>query len=326
MVDIKAPAEPVLPIDTCGDLLINALCDAGIIGIDESPEQPIINRAFRQANWKLAQWARKRWMCYRLQDYSFVSTGAFNYAVGPGQTINISPRPDRLEYAFVRFLNGTQSGGIQPGPGPAPGVGSPWSSGFSPGFGPLGTGTVAPAAGNPWAPGFSTGFGPLAGPTPPNPVTPIANGFSGNLPVDIQLDIIQSHEDYSRIAVKNVGTIPYSVFYDPSWPIGVLFPWPVPQASLYEIHIGLKVVLPRFNSLQERINFPPEFEAALNWSLARVFRASYQMPEDSVITALARDAVNVLRLAGQQSPTLQLPREVMGRGRAYDYRSDSSGY
>ena len=34
-----------------------AVIGAGIIGVDEQVEDPILNRAFRQANWLLAQWA-----------------------------------------------------------------------------------------------------------------------------------------------------------------------------------------------------------------------------------------------------------------------------
>jgi hypothetical protein len=254
------PTEPILPIDNVEQLLTNALCDAGVIGIDEAPDQPILNRAFTQANWLLAQWARKRWLVYRLQDYSFVSTGAQTYNVGNQQTVNINPRPDKIEYAFVRFLNQSN----------------------------------------------------------------IGNNNSSTL-VDIPLDIIVSHEDYSRITVKSIGTLPWRIFYDPAWPIGLLFPWPVPQANLYEIHIGFKVVLPRFSSLQQPINFPPEYEAALNWCLARRFRVSYQMPSDPTVDSLARDALNVIREANMAVSVLRMPMYLRGRNKAYDYRSDNAG-
>ena len=108
------PAEGVLPVDTVATLLTNALVDGGIVGIDESIEQPILNRALTQANWLLAQWARKRFMCYRLAEYSIVSTGALTYTVGNNQNININPRPDRLEYAFLRFLNQPQGSTLFP--------------------------------------------------------------------------------------------------------------------------------------------------------------------------------------------------------------------
>jgi hypothetical protein len=251
---MAVPIEPPLPVDTVGDLLTNALQDSGVIGIDESVEPAILTRAFRHANWILTDWARKRWLCYRIQDYAVVSTGALNYSVGLGGNININPRPDRIEYAFLRFLN-------QP--------------------------------------------------------------FGSSLYVDIPLHIIQSHEDYARIAVKNVGTLPWQVFYDPVWPVGVLFPWPVPQASLYELHIGFKVVLPRFSSVAQVINFPPEYEFALNWDLVNFLRESYQMPPSPQAMAFARRTKNAIRLANTQVGVLRMPSFLRGRQRAYDVYGDS---
>src|SRR5215475_3882539 len=98
------PSEGRIPVDNVGQLLRNALEDGGIIGLDEDIEPEMLSKTFRQANWLLAQWARKRWLDYSLTDYSFVSTGAMTYGVGQGQPININPRPDRLEYAFLRFI------------------------------------------------------------------------------------------------------------------------------------------------------------------------------------------------------------------------------
>ena len=250
------PAEGVIPIDSCKALLTNSLIDSGVAGFDESIEPIMLNRALTQCNWVLATWARKRWLDYRIQDYSFVATGAQTYRVGNGQIININPRPDRLEYAFLRFLEQGQTPATQ---------------------------------------------------------------------VDIPLHIIQSHEEYSRIAVKSIGTLSWRVFYDPVWPIGVLYPWPVPQATIYEIHVGFKVVLPRFVSLNDPIDFPPEYENALNWCLARRLRVSYQLPPDTEINALARDGLNTIRLANAAMDVLRMPAVVRGRNKAYSYQSDDAG-
>jgi hypothetical protein len=249
------PSEPALPVDNVQQLLTNSLVDAGVVGIDEAIEQPVLNRAFTQANWLLAQWARHRRLVYRIQDYGFVCTGAQTYSVGAGQTVNINPRPDRMEYAFLRFLNSQTNNG---------------------------------------------------------------------LPVDIPLELITSHEDYSRIAVKTVGTLAWRIFYDPVWPVGLLFPWPVPQATIYEIHVGFKVVLPRFQSLQSKILFPPEYEAALNYSLAKILRVTSQMPPDPMLNSLARNALNAIALANTAMPTLSMPKPLRIRQRSYDYRGDSN--
>lgn len=255
--NLTPPTETRIPVDNYQTLIVNALQDAGIVGIDEDVEPAVLQRAVRQCNWILAQWARKRWLTYRIQDYSFIATGAQAYAVGPGGVINISPRPDRLEYAFLRFLQQVPSGGT---------------------------------------------------------------------PVDIPIDIIQSHEDYSRITVKSIGTLPWRIFYDPLWPMGLLFPWPVPQASIYQIHVGFKVVLPRFGNVQQQITFPPEYEVALNFSLARRLRMSYQLPPDPTLDSLCRDALNVLRLANTAVGLLRMPSALRNRQRAYDYRGDSDEF
>lgn len=252
---MPATAEAPITIDTCQALLTNALIDGGIVGVDEAVEPIILNRAFTQANWLLAQWARKLWLVYRMEEYSVVSTGAQTYSAGRNAPININPRPDRLEYAFLRFVN------------------SP------------------------------------------------ASQFA----VDIPLDIIQSREDYSRITVKGIGTLPWRVFYDPVWPVGVIYPWPIPQATIYELHFGFKVVLPRFTGLQQPINFPPEYEAAMNWCLARRFRVSNQLPADPEITSLARDGLNTIRLANSAVGTMRMPAFLRNRNRAYSYQSDDVG-
>jgi hypothetical protein len=145
----------------------------------------------------------------------------------------------------------------------------------------------------------------------------------GGTPVDITLSIIQSHEDYSRITVKKIGNFSWRIFYDPAWPVGILKPWPIPQATIYAIHVGFKVVLPRFDSLQQQINFPPEYEAALNWCLADRLRTTYQMQPDPNIKAFARDALNVIRLGNTAVSTLVMPNELGDRNRAYNVFGDN---
>ena len=52
---VVAPRETGIIVDTVAQLLTNALTDAGIVGIDESIEQPILNRAMTQAGSMDAQ-------------------------------------------------------------------------------------------------------------------------------------------------------------------------------------------------------------------------------------------------------------------------------
>lgn len=89
-------------------MLTQALRIGGIIGIDEDVEDPVLNLSFDMANDLIAQWQHERYMVYQLVDYGFTSTGANSYTVGAGQNYNINPRPDRLEFAFLRQMSANQ--------------------------------------------------------------------------------------------------------------------------------------------------------------------------------------------------------------------------
>ncbi len=111
-----ANPAPLPPPTVISELLRDALVTAGIVGIDESIEPLVLNKALNLANRMIAQWQHERYMVYRLADYGITSTGVEVYTVGLGQNFNINPRPDRLEYAYLRQLSNNGS--------PAPNAGT----------------------------------------------------------------------------------------------------------------------------------------------------------------------------------------------------------
>lgn len=145
---------------------------------------------------------------------------------------------------------------------------------------------------------------------------------SGVNQIDFPLDILQAREDYNRIALKTMGTLPQVIFYDSAYPLGSIYPWPVPQASIYEIHLSLKADLPQFTSLTQTINLPEEYRAALHYNLCARLRPAYQLPPDPSITALAMDSLNVLRGANTQIPRLRMPTTLRQPGSRYNIFND----
>jgi hypothetical protein len=87
------------------DLCTRALRRVGAIGVGQTPLAEDINDAFSTLNDMLGQWAQKRYVVPNLIDVYFTGTGAASYSIGTGATVN-TPRPDRLEAAFVRMLSG----------------------------------------------------------------------------------------------------------------------------------------------------------------------------------------------------------------------------
>jgi hypothetical protein len=140
--------------------------------------------------------------------------------------------------------------------------------------------------------------------------------------IDYPLDIIEAREDYNRITLKQLISFPQYLFYDSAFPTGFVYPWPVIQNNLYELHLTVKETLSQFTSLNQNINLPLEYMAALKFNLAIRLRQAYQLQADPVLIGLAKDALNVIRNANFQVARLQVP-EILIRPGLYNIFSDT---
>jgi hypothetical protein len=131
-------------------------------------------------------------------------------------------------------------------------------------------------------------------------------------PVDYPLGLIQSREDYNQIRLKALNTFPSAVFYDPAWPLGNLFFWPIPAAQTWELHVTLKEQMQQFTQLNDTYNMPPEYLAAINWNLAGWIRPLYGLPPDQTTVALANSTLATIRAENTAVPTLRMPQGLAG--------------
>lgn len=139
--------------------------------------------------------------------------------------------------------------------------------------------------------------------------------------VDYPLSIIEAREIYNDIALKTLSSFPSYIFYDSAYPLGSVYPWPIPQADIYAIHITLKSDLVAFSTLNEVISMPPEYVAALKYNLAIRLKQAYQLPADPLLIGMAKDALNVIRGANAQVQRLSMPTTLV-RGGLYNVFSD----
>jgi hypothetical protein len=139
----------------------------------------------------------------------------------------------------------------------------------------------------------------------------LLGGASG--PLDVPLGIIPSREDYNNIALKSLSTWLGGVFYDPAFPVGVLYFWPVPAAGQFELHIATKAHLPYYNDLNAALNLPPEYTQAALYSLAVQLTMGYGLPTRPDHVGAMRAALNTIRVSNAAVPTLGLPGAVLPR-------------
>lgn len=132
--------------------------------------------------------------------------------------------------------------------------------------------------------------------------------------IDYPLEIIEARETYNNIALKELTSFPSYIFYDAAYPLGVIYPWPLPQASIYEVFITVKPSLGQFTSLGETIQFPPEYIPAFKWNLAVRLCASYKIDVAPALVALAKDSLNVIRNSNTQIARLRMPSDILRPG------------
>ena len=273
-------------ITTAQDLVTFALKAVGVLGVGQTPQTDDLNDCFNAMNMMIGIWNRKRWLIWHLLDIGVVSTGSLYYTVGTGQQFDI-PRTDRLEAAYFRQL--------------VPGVPSTLTTDSTPGFSILIDGPV------------------------PLPLGTDGPQTQVGLYVDFPLAILESREDYSRIALKNLSTFPRYVFYDAAFPVANVRTWPVLPASIFELHILVKDVLVAFPALTTPISLPPEYYEAIWSNLALRLRTLYRIaapqsfqPGMDDLKDLAIASLSTIRSANTQIPRLQMPRAVTAN-RAWGY-------
>lgn len=141
--------------------------------------------------------------------------------------------------------------------------------------------------------------------------------------IDYPLEVLQAREDYNMIALKQLTEFPQYVYYDPTWPLGTLYPWPIPQADIYSVFITSKIILDKVteDNLATPILLPEEYFMAVHLSLAEVLRMAYKLPVDLDLKGMAEGARCILRASNTQIPRLQIPAEVVRPG-IYNVFSD----
>lgn len=275
---------------TVADLVNMALEQLGVgVGGQNSDTQGLTSGVMHM-NLMLAQWQRRRWLVPNLVDSAFMSTGKSEYIIGPGGDLDIPVRPDKLEAAYARLA-------------------------LSQNFVPVSAGDFADSdfsdsdfttAQNGLDPvllssqQFTTQFDGAQFPT--------QDVWSGTPnPIDYALTEICSREDYSALGLKGLRSWPNYFFYSPGWPRASFMPWPIPQGSIWELHVVYKQPLQSNLKATDNINLPPEYWDAIMWRLAARLAPSYGQQPNPLVVSEAKAALNTIRTSNTKIPTLGMP-------------------
>jgi len=96
-------------LSTARDFITLALKEAGVVGVGQTPLAEDINDCFTLLHRMFAQWQKKRWIVPSLYEVVNVGNNLKSNPIGPGQYYNAA-RPDKIQAAYFKQLNGGDPG------------------------------------------------------------------------------------------------------------------------------------------------------------------------------------------------------------------------
>lgn len=112
-----------------------------------------------------------------------------------------------------------------------------------------------------------------------------------------EVEVLQRREEYDSIVVKTTpSTLPQYLFYDPAYPLGVIYLWCVPSAQL-TLKLNTWQTLQSFGALTTDLALPPGYERAIVYSLAQEYGPEFgvKIPDEvNRIAVAARASVKNL--------------------------------
>lgn len=317
---------------TAQTLIQGALQEINAIALNEQPNASDASFGLAKLNDLVDEWAARRVYIYDLGVPTFTLVPGLNpHTIGPMAVITKTSLTNNvaLYTAANNFSNGqqvtvsgtTNGGGALNITGYAQSV---TSTSFSI---PLISANIASAA--------DTGQGVLAG----SPVPTFPSPLMGQRPqrveqatlvltnvapvVDVPINIRDSHW-WMNVRVKDLQTdIPTDLWYDPDFPNGSIYLWPVPNYS-YQIRLKIWGIVPKFPSLSRVFHLPPGYEKALKISLARDMVGAFQgtwTPQQESMWLRVTKAVQANNMAAPRGETGDVGMPGMDRWGDYNYFS-----
>lgn len=296
--------------------------EAGVLGVGQTLLDQDINDGFILLNRMLSQWQKRRWLVPNLIDISALGNGQISNLIGPGQYYN-SARPDKIQAAYFKQLNSNNlvnndvSYPLRP----------IWSYEdyaliqlknlttwptcfFYDGKFPNGNVFIWPIPDQTYeihlivkGPiGFTieiengnitnTGLGYTNGSYLAIPFITLT-GFGSGATADV------------TVAGGVVSTI---VIHDPGDGYNVNDNLTLDTTLMGATGIGFVYNITEVtDDLDAEFNMPPEYEEAIHYNLCVRITSMYQYPANPVQGQLAKIALNTIKNANTQIPTLQMP-------------------
>lgn len=135
-------------------------------------------------------------------------------------------------------------------------------------------------------------------------------------------------QEWQALGVKDVtSTLPTSVYYNPTYPLGRLHVYPVASDTTATLVLYLPEPVATLATLNTVVSLPPGYEKALRYNLALELCPEYGRPVDPVVQTMATSSLAALKRANFRPMLSRVDPALLGSsslGR-YNVRTDTGG-
>ena len=132
--------------------------------------------------------------------------------------------------------------------------------------------------------------------------------------VDDPIKII-TEDEYRRISMKSLGGTPELLWYDPDYPFGIIYLWPVGTGTL---HIDSLKPLTDPATLTTSVSFPPEYDEAIVCGLAVRLAPNYGKAASAETVAMALDGLRDIEVKNFAEQVNAVRPEVISLNSKYN--------
>ena len=139
---------------------------------------------------------------------------------------------------------------------------------------------------------------------------------------EYQLPPLLTEDAWAAIRLKaQTATLPQVAYYNPTYPTGTLWPWPIPTSATLQWVLYHSSAIAQFAGLTTAVSLPPGYERMIVKGLALELLPSYGRQPDAMLIEQARDAKGVVKRSNKRTLDMSVEAGALvqgGRRGAFD--------